>query len=460
MRILCSLVLFVALPTMAAPIETFRLHPGNPRYFQWQGKPTVLITATEHYGAVLNLDFDYVAYLNELQRYGLNLTRTFSGTYREIPGSFNIKENTLAPKPGRFVCPWASADGNKFDLTKWDAAYFTRLKDFIAEAGKRGIIVELVFFCTMYGDELWQASPMNVRNNVNGIGNVGAYEVYAIKEKALQEVQETMVQKVVTELNGAPNLYYEICNEPYERGGLTKQWTHAIADRIVAAESKLPRKHLIAEGINRKSKVVDPHPAVSIFNIHAATAESVKMNDIPKAFGDDETGGKGVKDFPYRSEGWEFMLAGGAVFDHLDFSFTVAYPDGTHKLTDEPGGGGPALRNQLKVLKDFFASINFVKMRSDTNVVHSVRAIDAGEKSKSIKVQALVEPGVAYAVYFNGRGPCEVTLDLPAATYRTEWINPVTGAVDGESLDHSGGPKKLRSPSFVEDIALRIKRSR
>lgn len=445
---------------MAAPVETFRLHPKNPRYFEWHGKPTVLVTASEHYGAVLNLDFDYITYLNELQRYGFNLTRTFSGAYREIPGSFNIKENTLAPKPGRFVCPWASADGNKFDLTKWDAAYFTRLKDFIAEAGKRGIIVELVFFCTMYGDELWQASPMNARNNSNRIGNVGAYEVYAMKEKALQDAQEAMVQKVVTELNDAPNLYYEICNEPYERGGLTKKWTHAIADRIVATESKLPRKHLIAEGINRKFKVVDPHPAVSIFNIHGATPECIHMNDLPKSFGDDETGGKGIKDFPYRSEGWEFMLAGGAVFDHLDFSFTVAHPNGTHKLTDEPGGGSPALRNQLKVLKDFFASIDFVKMRSDTNVVRAVRALET-EKPQPIKIQALVEPGVAYAVYFNGRGPCEATVDLPAGTYRAEWINPLTGAVDhGESPEHSGGPAKLRSPFFAEDIALRLQRSR
>lgn len=454
-------------PAMAAPVETFRLHPKNPRYFEWQGKPAVLITATEHYGAVLNLDFDYVTYLNELQARGFNLTRAFSGAYREIAGSFGIKENTLAPKAGRFVCPWArsstpgaSDGGNKFDLTRWDSAYFARLKDFIAEAGKRGVIVELVFFCTMYGDELWQASPMNARNNINDIGNVGTYEVYAIKEKALQEAQEAMVQKVVIELNGAPNLYYEICNEPYERGGLTREWTHAIAGRIVATESKLPRKHLIAEGIHRDSpKIIDPHPAISIFNFHAAKPQHVQVNDIAKAFGDDETGGKGVKDFPYRSEGWEFMLAGGAVFDHLDFSFTCTHPDGTHKLTNEPGGGGPTLRRQLQVLKEFFATIDFLKMKSDTNVVRAVGSLESGEKQKPIKIQALVEPGVGYAIYFNGRGPCEATLDLPAGRYRAEWVNTLTGAVDNdEPIDHLGGRRTLRSPAFVEDIALRIKR--
>src|SRR5262249_24553566 len=104
--------------------EPLKLHPDNPHYFLFRGKPAVLITSGQHYGAVLNRDFDYVKYLEELKSRGLNLTRTFSGTYREIPGSFKIVDNTLAPKSGRYVCPWArsatrgaSDGGSKFDLT-------------------------------------------------------------------------------------------------------------------------------------------------------------------------------------------------------------------------------------------------------------------------------------------------------------------------------------------------------
>ena len=63
------------------------LHPDNPRYFLFRGKPTVLVTSGEHYGAVLNLDFDYVRYLDALAADGLNHTRMFSGAYREIPGT-------------------------------------------------------------------------------------------------------------------------------------------------------------------------------------------------------------------------------------------------------------------------------------------------------------------------------------------------------------------------------------
>jgi len=79
----------------------------------------------------------------------LNLTRLWpGGPYLEIPGSFNIANNTLAPKPNRFSCIWQrsatpgyAGGENKFDLTRWDEAHLARLKDFVAQAGKRGIIV-------------------------------------------------------------------------------------------------------------------------------------------------------------------------------------------------------------------------------------------------------------------------------------------------------------------------------
>src|SRR5262245_20250474 len=154
------------------------LHPDNPHYFRFRGKPTVLVTSGEHYGAVLNLDFDYIKYLDTLAGDGLNLTRTFTGSYVEPVGAFNIDRNTLAPATGRFICPWARSDtagypngGNKFDLRQWDESYFARLKDFVRKAGQRSIVVELNLFCPFYEDIQWRLSPQNAVNNVNGVGN-------------------------------------------------------------------------------------------------------------------------------------------------------------------------------------------------------------------------------------------------------------------------------------------------
>jgi hypothetical protein len=124
----------------AAAQAPLALHPENPHYFVFRGKPTVLVTSGEHYGAVVNLDFDYKRYLKTLAADRLNLTRVFAGAYREAPGNFNIAGNTLAPAPGRFLAPWPES-GGKFDLSRWNQAYFERLRDFMREASRRGVVV-------------------------------------------------------------------------------------------------------------------------------------------------------------------------------------------------------------------------------------------------------------------------------------------------------------------------------
>src|SRR2546425_3548721 len=121
----------IAALAAAGNSERLRLHPRNPHYFLFRGKPTVLITSGEHYGAVLNLDFNYVKYLDTLAKNGLNLTRTFAGAYCEPSVAVNIASNTLPPAPNRFICPWARSDppgyangGHKICITRWDEAYF------------------------------------------------------------------------------------------------------------------------------------------------------------------------------------------------------------------------------------------------------------------------------------------------------------------------------------------------
>ena len=166
----------LSVTAVIAKDRTLSLLPDNPHYFLWRGQPTVLITSAEHYGAVLNLDFDYVPYLRELEARKLNNTRVFSGAYVEPLGAFNIAKNTLAPPPGRFISPWARSSqpgyangGNKFDLTRWDETYFKRLRDFVKQAGRRGVVVEMNLFCPFYEESQWKLSPQNAGNNINGI---------------------------------------------------------------------------------------------------------------------------------------------------------------------------------------------------------------------------------------------------------------------------------------------------
>jgi hypothetical protein len=442
-----------------AASEPIKLHPDNPHYFLWRGKPTILITSTEHYGAVLNRAFDYKRYLATLQADGLNLTRTFSGAYCEPVGAFKIDHNTLAPAQGNLLCPWARSDtpgypngGNKFDLAQWDPQYFQRLTDFVAEAGKHGIVVEIVLFCPFYEDPMWQLSPMNAANNVNGIGQLPRTDVYTLKDKDLLAAQDAMVQQVVEALKDFDNVYYEICNEPYF-GGVTLEWQNHIAETIVKAESGFAGKHLIAQNIaNGSQKVENPNPHVSIFNFHYAKPPVAVMQNyaLNRAIGDDETGFAGderVK--PYRLEGWDFIIAGGGVYDNLDYSFTAGHEDGTASI-NAPGGGGPDLRKQLQILAKFMQGFDFLRMRPDDSVIK-------GDLPKGVTVRVLGQSGQAYAIYVNGNGLADLPIELPAAQYKAQWLNTKTGDVDKtESFTRDRGPHTLQVPKYTDDIAVRI----
>jgi hypothetical protein len=101
--------LILLLLGVGANAQTISIDPANPHYYFFQGKPTVLVTSAEHYGAVVNLEFDYVKYLDALQAYGLNYTRIYPGYLFEPMGKY-MPGNTLGVKPAKLILPWARSN--------------------------------------------------------------------------------------------------------------------------------------------------------------------------------------------------------------------------------------------------------------------------------------------------------------------------------------------------------------
>jgi hypothetical protein len=481
MNVKMSLCVTLAVCT-SAWTDPIRLHPENPHYFQYEGKPAILITSAEHYGAVLNLDFDYLKYLDTLARDELNYTRIFTGVYIEREGSFNIKNNTLAPATGRVITPWARSNqpgyingGNKFDLEKWNPAYFQRLRAFVQHAALRDVIVEVTLFSSIYREQHWQYSPLHPANNVNGTRIDKWTNAHTLDNGNLLGHQEKMVRQIVRRLNAFDNVFFEIQNEPwsdqtvpslllnpsdpdsaktwYKRSDLASDaalaWQEKIASVIADEESRLPKKHLIAQNYcNFKFPIRDVDPHVSILNFHYAWPEAATWNyGWDRVIGFDESGFAGREDAAYRSQAWHFILSGGGLFNNLDYSFVVGHEGGTAK-DDAPGGGSARLRTQLKVLKDFIESYNFAKLHPDQTTV---------KKSPGAVTRTLAEPGQQYAVYLDGGPQCTLTLALPKGAYQTTWINTQTGATEQtEKITPTDGLAEIASPTYDEEIALRI----
>jgi hypothetical protein len=466
-----------------API---RLDPHNPHYFEYQGKTIALITSGEHYGSVINADFDYHAYLKAIEADGLNYTRLFGGSTVEVPGvSFGIKRNTLAPASGKQILPWArsgdpgyAGGGNKFDLGTWDAEYFRRYHEFLSEAGQHGVVVEVTLFSSQYGDPHWSFSPFNVANNVNQTDVRDRKKVNTLDNGNVLAIQERYVRKLVHEANAYPNVIFEIQNEPWSDHPVLTDvvnpylfqgrdqypnsievaddasitWQARVAEWITSEEATLPNKHLIAQCYsNFRLPVRSVVPGVSIVNYHYAYPEAAELNrGLGKAIAYDETGFLGRSDDVYRRQAWNFMLAGGSTFDGLDYSFTVEHPDGTDGEPNGPGGGSPAFRKQLGILQWFLSDFPLAEMTPDhETVVHA----------DGVTAHTLASKSGRYAIYLDGNGPTEVSLHLPPGRYGAEWIDPATGDHSVIQLFVSRGEDvKLTSPRFSNGIALRLTR--
>jgi hypothetical protein len=469
--------------SIGAHAQTVSIDATNPHYFSYQGKPTLLITSAEHYGGVINLDFDYVKYFDALQSYGLNYTRIYPGYLFEPMGKF-VVGNTLGAKPARLILPWARSNqpgyvlsGNKFDLDQWDPAYFARLKDFIAQAAKRGIVVEICFFNAQYSDT-WPMSPLAYGNNIQGTGKDDYRDAETLKDPALVEREADYIRKIVQEVNPFDNVVLEVCDEPSLWTPIEEAapWVGHMIKVTHDAEVNLPKKHVIAQQV--QGAIDGP------IDYSGHRDVSVIVTQYLWLTGDLEIGGLQALDREYRHnkpieqnetnyyplykgdkigasrvEAWEFMVGGGASFNQLNGLFTP----------EDPAGNTPEnakLLGALRSLKTFLESFRFVDMVPDRGFVVSgfepethYRGMSQYGKQYALYIHHSADGrGAAYTVV-HGEYHETLVLALPMGSYKAEWIDPATGSVLAtEDFKQQAATHVIDTPKYTVDVALRIKR--
>jgi hypothetical protein len=163
---------------------------------------------------------DYRAYLDLLKARGHNFIRLWRWEQfrsQAAGGSFHL---CMTPQPWPRTGPGAATDGKpRFDLSRFDQAYFDRLRERVAAAGGEGIYVAVMLF------EGWglhlspppdnvEGHPFHAANNVNeiGIASIVDYQVLPLDPR-VQALQEAYIRKVVDTVHDLPNVLYEVANE-------------------------------------------------------------------------------------------------------------------------------------------------------------------------------------------------------------------------------------------------------
>ena len=281
------LVLAVAISAArlhAAPAEgPLRVNPDNPRYFTAGKKNAdgkfvaVYLTGAHTWNNLVDMEqddpkspfghtshpFEFIPYLQQLEFHGHIFIRLWawdSTVWDTGANGEGLGKNYLhrcSPQPWLRTGPGEALDGKpRFDLTKFDPAYFARLRERVSAANDRGIYVSVMLFegwglhhgnrrKTAASDGwAWRTHPFNPANNVNGLKIDGADEfsgkVHVLGNRAVNDLQAAYVRKVIDTLNDLDNVLYEVINE-----GGQKDWDWWVVRTVKEYEKTKRKQHAV-----------------------------------------------------------------------------------------------------------------------------------------------------------------------------------------------------------------------
>jgi hypothetical protein len=233
-----------------------KVHPSNPRYFTDGTGKVIYLTGSHTWSNFKDMGktdppppFDFEAYLDFLKHHNHNFIRMW--TWELSTYTYDGELIYAEPFPWLRTGPGKALDGKpKFDLTKFNQAYFDRLRARVEAAGRRGIYVSIMLFeghglHASQSPWCWDGHPLNVRNNINGIngdpnGDGRGLEIHTLQIPEVTAIQEVYVRKVIDAVNDLDNVLYEIANES---GNYSTQWQYHMIRYIHEYERNKPKQH-------------------------------------------------------------------------------------------------------------------------------------------------------------------------------------------------------------------------
>lgn len=462
-RICVAAALFVTASTLAAAPAAgpLRVHPDNPRYFTDGTKnpdgslKAVYLTGAHTWNNLIDMarddppgGFDFDAYLDFLDRHHHNFIRLWAwdSTLWDTRANGRLGKDfvhRVAPLPWARTGPGQALDGKpKFDLTKFDSAYFERLRARVSAAGRRGIYVSVMLFegwGLMHANRgrsapagwAWRAHPFHPDNNMNAIDasadrdGIGG-QVHSLSVPAANKVQAAYIRKVVETLNDLDNVLYEVINE-----GGQKEWDWWVVETIRDHERTRPKQHPVG---------LTGHGAERLASMRASTADWVSPGRVD-GYGEDPPPWEGKKvslldtDHIWGVGGnaawvWKSFLRG-----HNPL-FMDPY-DGAVLGTPSDPRWEP-IRKALGYTRRLSERVNLASLQPRNEVASTG--------------YCLANPGSEYLIY-QPKPDEAFSAELKAGTYFYEWIDPATGAAaESGSMESSGQAQQFKAPIEGESI--------
>jgi hypothetical protein len=427
-----------------------RVHPENPRYFTDGTGKAVYLTGAHTWNNLVDMGpsdppekFDYEAYLDFLGRHGHNFIRLWAwdsvtwDTRANRESSTNFVSN-VAPHPWARTGLGMALDGKpKFDLKKFDEAYFDRLRERTSAAGRRGIYVSVMLFegwGLMHANRgrpspagwAWRGHPLHPDNNASDInadpdGDGQNVQVHSLANREVTAIQAAYIRKVVDTVNDLDNVLYEVINE-----GGEKEWDWWVVTTIREYERTKPKQHPIG---------ITGHGAERVDSMLASAADWISpgrrdgFGDDPPAWNDNKKVSLLDTDHVWGIGGTPAWAWKAFVRGHNPI-FMDPYDNAI--LAKGPPDSWNDLRRTLGITRKLAGRVNLAELTPRDELA-------------STKF-CLAKPGDTYIVYLPDGGEVTVDLSNTGGQFAAEWIHPVEGTSTAAEPVTGGAKRTLQSP--------------
>jgi len=239
-----SFVILMAVDMSLAHGAGIEIYPKNPSYWQYDGKPVILLGGTDDEAL-----FQWAGKMDLLFEQ-LDLLVDCGGNYVRCTMSIRRGDNPIYPVREQ---PYVRLDNGKYDLDKWNPEFWRRFRVFLEQCKQRDIVVQIELWAThdlvhlkSKTPGVWPTHPLNPRNNINygfqpetvfprkskGNMNDAFYQtIPALKhDRTVLKYQQAFVDKVLSYALSFNNVLYCVDNE--QRPQHPYQWGHYWAKYI------------------------------------------------------------------------------------------------------------------------------------------------------------------------------------------------------------------------------------
>ncbi len=442
-----------------------RANPSNPRYFTDDTGRAIYLTGSHTWATLVDIklkgdpEFPYGEWLDFMQAHNHNFMRMWAWGHPEM-APWTENKLYFDPLPQARTGPDLALDGKpRYDLSRFNEAYFDRLRSRVLGAGERGIYVSVMFFegwCVKNAypqSDPWPSHPYNIHNNVNGVNGDpdgdGKADIYSLEVPEVVEYQKAYIRKVVDTVNDLDHVLYEIINEiPNDERGV--RWHYHMIDCVHEYERTKPRQHpvgMTAEGGVQDNAILFASPADWISPGHGPRLE--------------------YRQCPPEADGSKVILTDtdhlwghGGTYQWVWKSFLRGLnPIFMDPWCPLPGWRRPGYPQAILNQRDYpdwaLLRLNMGYTRRYAERLDLNAAAPRSDLASS--GYCLAKPGEAYLVYVPDDAQVAVDLSAASGELAVEWFSPRTGAMTTTASVAGGQSRWFVSP-FGFDVVLYIHR--